>query len=72
VLSEILRHRYGLRRTLRELRTRLPQWLAARRKCRSLIHTYLKKRQRVNFDSRGDTDVGARFERTARATSRSP
>ena len=30
VLADILRKRYGLRRTLRDIRTRLPQWISPR------------------------------------------
>lgn len=71
VLTDILRHRYGLRRTLRELRTRLPEWLAAAPEMPQLIHTYLKKAAAGDFDSRRGADVGARVEATARTTSRS-
>jgi len=71
VLSDILRHRYGLRRSLRELRTRLPEWLAAAPEMPQLIHTYLKKAAAGDFDSRRGAEFAARVEATARATSRS-
>ena len=50
VLADILRRRYGLRRTLRELRTRLPQWLAAAPEMPELVHAYLKKAAAGDFD----------------------
>jgi ubiquinone biosynthesis protein len=43
VLADILKKRYGLRRTLRDLRARLPQWIAAAPEMPELIHTYFKK-----------------------------
>ena len=69
VLSEILRHRYGLRRTLRVLRSRLPEWLAAAPEMPQLIHTYLKKAAAGDFDARHAANAGA--ERAARAAARS-
>lgn len=70
VLSGILRRRYGLRRTLRELRTRVPQWLAAAPEMPQLLHTYLKKAGAGDFDARRNADSDARAERAARDTSR--
>ncbi len=56
VLADILRRRYGLRRTLRELRTRLPGWLAAAPEMPELIHAYLKKAAAGDFDRRDSAD----------------
>jgi ubiquinone biosynthesis protein len=70
VLATILKHRYGLRRTLRELRTRLPEWLAAAPEMPQLIHGYLKKAVAGDFDARRDADAGARAQRVARNTTR--
>jgi ubiquinone biosynthesis protein len=62
VLADILRRRYGLRRAMRELRTRLPGWLAAAPEMPELIHACLKKAAAGDFDRR---DSGNRA-RTAR------
>src|SRR6185369_11387386 len=51
VLSDILRRRYGVRRTLRELRARVPTWLAAAPEMPQLVHTYLKKAAAGDFDA---------------------
>ncbi len=51
VLADILKKRYGLRRTLRDLRTRLPQWIAAAPEMPELIHTYFKKAAAGDFDA---------------------
>jgi ubiquinone biosynthesis protein len=69
VLSEILRHRYGVRRMLRVLRSRLPEWLAAAPEMPQLIHTYLKKAAAGDFDAR-DIDASLQAERAARAATR--
>jgi ubiquinone biosynthesis protein len=60
VLADILRRRYGLRRTLRELRTRLPQWFAAAPEMPELVRTYLKKAAAGDFDRRTHADEAAR------------
>ena len=67
VLAEILRRRYGLRRSLRELRTRLPEWLAAAPEMPQLIHAFLKKAASGDFDARRHGDDHLRREQTARA-----
>ena len=69
VLSEILRHRYGVRRMLRVLRSRLPEWLAAAPEMPQLIHTYLKKAAAGDFDA---PHINARLdaERAARGAMR--
>ena len=67
VLAEILRRRYGLRRSLRELRTRLPEWLAAAPEMPQLIHAFLKKAASGDFDARQHGDDHLRREQTARA-----
>ncbi len=67
VLTDILRRRYGLRRTLRELRTRLPEWLAAAPEMPELVHTVLKKAAAGDFDRRRSGDDRMVAERRARA-----
>ncbi len=51
VLAEILRKRYGLRRTLRDVRARLPQWLASAPEMPELIHAFFKKAAAGDFDA---------------------
>ncbi len=51
VLADILRRRHGLRRTLRELRGRLPEWLAAAPEMPELVRTVLKKAAAGDFDA---------------------
>jgi ubiquinone biosynthesis protein len=51
VLAGILRERYGLRRALRELRSRVPTWLAAAPEMPQLVHTYLRKAAAGDFDT---------------------
>jgi len=70
VLADILRHRYGVRRTLRELRTRLPEWLAAAPEMPQLVHTYLKKAAAGDFDASRETALLARRERAQRDAAR--
>ena len=70
VLADILRHRYGIRRTLRELRTRLPEWLAAAPEVPQLLHTYLRKAAAGDFDAAREAQLVARAERTQRDATR--
>ena len=70
VLNDILRHRYGVRRMLRVLRSRLPEWLAAAPEMPQLIHTYLKKAAAGDFDARHN-QASVRAERAAREATRS-
>jgi ubiquinone biosynthesis protein len=70
VLADILRHRYGVRRTLRELRTRLPEWLAAAPEMPQLVHTYLKKAAAGDFDAAREVALVARVERAQRDAAR--
>ena len=67
VLADILRSRFGVRRTLRELRRQLPQWLAAAPEMPQLVHAYLKKAAAGDFDaaraSRSDTEAAALLAR---------
>ena len=51
VLADILKKRYGLRRTLHDVRTRIPQWIAAAPEMPELIHTYFKKAAAGDFDA---------------------
>ena len=63
VLADILRRRFGVRRTLAELRRQLPQWLAAAPEMPQLVHAYLKKAAAGDFDvareRRSDTQARA-------------
>ncbi len=43
VLDQVLRQRYSLRRALKELRTRGPEWATAAMEMPQLLHTYIKK-----------------------------
>jgi ubiquinone biosynthesis protein len=70
VLADILRQRYGLRKTLKQLRTRLPEWLAAAPEMPELVHTYLKKAAAGDFDTRNRREDTAEIERIAHVTRR--
>ncbi|MGH8124093.1 MAG: ubiquinone biosynthesis regulatory protein kinase UbiB [Rudaea sp.] len=70
VLADILRRRYGIRRTLRELRTRAPEWLAAAPQMPELIHAALKKAAAGELDSAARAAERAQRERDARADRR--
>jgi ubiquinone biosynthesis protein len=70
VLSEILRHRYGVRRMLRVLRSRLPEWLAAAPEMPQLVHTFLKKAAAGDFDARHSADASASTATATRVASR--
>jgi len=67
VLADILRRRYGVRRTLKELRARVPTWLAAAPEMPQLVHTYLKKAAAGDFDAARarDDEATAAADRTA-------
>jgi ubiquinone biosynthesis protein len=67
VLANILRRRYGLRRTLKELRARVPTWLAAAPEMPQLVHTYLQKAAAGDFDAARarDDEAKAVADRTA-------
>ena len=51
VLADILRKRYGIRRTLRDIRSRLPEWISTAPELPELVHTFLKKAQAGDFDA---------------------
>ena len=70
VLADILKRRYGIGRSLRELRTRLPGWLAAAPEIPQLVHTYLKKAAAGDFDAARDTALVARVVRAQRDAAR--
>src|SRR6185312_9023238 len=57
-------------RTLRELRTRLPEWLAAAPEMPQLVHTYLKKAAAGDFDAAHESALVARVERAQRDAAR--
>ena len=59
VLADILRQRYGVRNTLREVRARLPGWLAAAPEMPDLVRTYLKKAAAGDFDAERATQARA-------------
>jgi ubiquinone biosynthesis protein len=71
VLADILRKRYGLRPTLRELRVRLPSWLAAAPEMPELVRTYLKKAAAGDFDAARGAEMQAATAALARGTARS-
>ena len=71
VLADILRRRYGLRRTLRELRARLPGWLAAAPEMPELVRTYLKKAAAGDFDVMRAAEMQAASASLAREAARS-
>ena len=70
VLAEILRKRYGIRRTLRELRTRAPEWLAAAPQMPELIHAALKKAAAGELDSAARAAERTQREHNARTDRR--
>ena len=70
VLADILRRRYGIRRTLHELRTRAPEWLAAAPQIPELVHAVLKKAAAGELDSAARAAERAQRERDARTDRR--
>jgi len=68
VLADILRRRYGVRRTLKELRARVPTWLAAAPEMPQLVHTYLKKAAAGDFDTARARDDEAKAGADRKAT----
>jgi ubiquinone biosynthesis protein len=70
VLADILKRRYGLRRTLREVRARIPEWLAAAPEMPELLRTYLRKAAAGDFDAVCAADLAQRNAATARAAVR--
>ncbi|HET8941084.1 MAG TPA: ubiquinone biosynthesis regulatory protein kinase UbiB [Rudaea sp.] len=70
VLANILRRRYGIRRSLRELRKRLPEWIAAAPQMPQLIHGFLEKAAAGDFDTDKREQTLARREMLARANRR--
>jgi len=71
VLADILRRRYGIGRTLRELRARLPAWIAAAPEMPELVRTYLKKAASGDFDAARAAEMQAATATLARETARS-
>jgi len=71
VLADILRRRYGIGRTLRELRARLPAWIAAAPEMPELVRTYLKKAASGDFDAARAAEVQSATAALARETTRS-
>jgi ubiquinone biosynthesis protein len=71
VLADILRKRYGLRNTLREIRARLPAWLAAAPEMPELVRTYLRKAAAGDFDAVRAAELHAATAALARTTARS-
>jgi len=68
VLADILRRRYGVRRTLKELRARVPTWLAAAPEMPQLVHTYLRKAAAGDFDTARARDDEAKAGADRKAT----
>jgi len=71
VLADILRRRYGIGRTLRELRARLPAWIAAAPEMPELVRTYLKKAASGDFDAARAAEMQSATAALARETARS-
>ncbi len=71
VLADILRRRYGIGRTLRELRARLPAWIAAAPEMPELVRTYLKKAASGDFDAARAAEMQSATAALARETVRS-
>jgi ubiquinone biosynthesis protein len=67
VLAEILRKRYGVRHALRQVRKRLPEWLAAMPDLPELIHSTLQRAAAGELTLRAQTAVLEQNERLARA-----
>jgi ubiquinone biosynthesis protein len=70
VLADILRRRYGMRRTWRELRARLPGWIAAAPEMPDLVRTYLKKAAAGDFDASRAAQTQAAAAAAAHAATR--
>ena len=70
VLADILRRRYGIRRTWRELRARLPGWIAAAPEMPDLVRTYLKKAAAGDFDAARAAQAQAAAASAAHAATR--
>ena len=70
VLADILRRRFGIRRTLRELRMRFPEWLAAAPQMPELIHAALKRAAAGELDSAAHTADLAQRETDTRKNRR--
>ncbi len=70
VLAKILRRRYGPLRHLRELRKRLPEWIAAAPQLPPLIHAFLQKAVAGDFDTRSREAASARHAVELRAENR--
>lgn len=68
VLADILRRRYGVRHAWRELRKRLPEWLAAAPELPQLVHTYLQKAAAGDFDRPSNAAELSQRAATRRAT----
>jgi ubiquinone biosynthesis protein len=71
VLADILSRRYGIWRTLRELRARLPAWIAAAPEMPELVRTYLKKAASGDFDAARGAEMQAATAALAREMARS-
>ena len=71
VLADILRRRYGFGRTLRELRARLPAWIAAAPEMPELVRTYLKKAASGDFDAVRAAEMQSATAALTRETTRS-
>ena len=70
VLAEILRKRYGVRHALRQVRKRLPEWLAAVPDLPELVHSTLQRAAAGELTLRTQTAAIEQNERLARAQRR--
>ena len=66
VLADILRKRYGLRHALKQVRKRMPEWIAVAPELPELIHAALKKAAAGELDSVARAADLAQSERLAR------
>jgi len=66
VLADILRKRYGVRHALKQIRKRMPEWIAVAPELPELIHATLKKAAAGELDSVARAADLAQSERLAR------
>jgi ubiquinone biosynthesis protein len=70
VLAQILRKRYGIRHALRQVRKRLPEWLAAAPQMPELIHASLQRAAAGELTLKAQLAALEQNERLARAQRR--
>lgn len=70
VLAEILRKRYGVRHALKQVRKRLPEWLAVAPQLPELVHASLQRAANGELDRDSQLALREQTERLARAQRR--